>query len=101
MPEAGIHGAGTAELVTPIKINDVFDDPGAIRRLVERNGPYRTMASYLPESAVRGGPPAAFKRPGGHRCPIKAGWTWCTRRITSPWTQRPDGTGIGQVLAAV
>ena len=59
MPEAGIYGAGAAGLVTPIKINDVFDDPGAIRRLVERNGPYRTMASYLPNSAVRGGPSSA------------------------------------------
>ena len=59
MPEVVGHGAGAAGLVTPIRIDSVFDDPGVIRRLVERNGPYRTMASYLPCSAVRGGQPAA------------------------------------------
>jgi hypothetical protein len=46
-------------LVTPIRVDDVFDDPGVIRRLVQRYGPYRTMVSYLPASAVGGGPPAA------------------------------------------
>jgi hypothetical protein len=55
MPETWMQQAGAAGLVTPLKINDVFDDPSTIRRLVERNGPYRTMASYLPDSAVRGG----------------------------------------------
>jgi hypothetical protein len=35
-------------------VDGVFDDPGVIRRLVLRNGPYRTMASYLPDSGVRG-----------------------------------------------
>ena len=59
MPEVVGHGAGAAGLVTPIRIDGVFDDPGVIRRLVERNGLYRTMASYLPGSAVRGGQPAA------------------------------------------
>jgi hypothetical protein len=54
MPEVSQQGAGTAGLVTPIRVEAVFDDPGAIRRLVERNGPYRTMASFLPDSAVRG-----------------------------------------------
>ena len=54
MPEVKEQGAGTAGLATPIRVDGVFDDPGLIRRLVERNGPYRTMASYLPASAVRG-----------------------------------------------
>ena len=59
MPEAMVQGAGAAGLVTPIRIEGVFDDPGFIRGLVQRNGPYRTMVSYLPASAVRGGQPAA------------------------------------------
>jgi hypothetical protein len=46
--------AGTSGLVRPIRVDGVFDDPGAIRRLVELGGPYRTMASFLPDSAVRG-----------------------------------------------
>jgi hypothetical protein len=71
MPEAEMHVAGAAGLVTPIKINDVFTDPGAIRRLVERNGPYRTMASYLPDSAVRGGPPSAAEGVPSH---FRATW---------------------------
>ncbi len=54
MPEVKEHKAGTAGLVTPVRVDGVFDDPGAIRRLVQRNGPYRTMTSYLPGSAVRG-----------------------------------------------
>ena len=54
MPEVRQRGAGTAGLVTPIRVDGVFDDPGLIRRLVKCNGPYRTMASYLPDSAVRG-----------------------------------------------
>ena len=59
MPEVAVQGAGAAGLVTPIRIDGVFDDPGVIRRLVQSSGPYRTMASYLPASAVRGGQPAA------------------------------------------
>ncbi len=59
MPEAVAQGTGAAGLVTPIRIDSVFDDPDVIRRLVQRHGPYRTMASYLPASAVRGGHPAA------------------------------------------
>ncbi len=59
MSEVVVQGAGTAGLVTPIRIDGVFDDPGVIRRLVQCNGPYRTMVSYLPTSAVRGGQPAA------------------------------------------
>jgi hypothetical protein len=54
MPEVTEQGARPAGLATPIRVDGVFDDPGAIRRLVQRNGPYRTMASYLPDSAVRG-----------------------------------------------
>ena len=54
MPEVKEQGAGTAGLATPIRVDRVFDEPGLIRRLVERNGHYRTMASYLPASAVRG-----------------------------------------------
>jgi hypothetical protein len=51
----GAKGQGdNAGLVTPIRVDDVFDHPGDIRRLVECNGPYRTMASFLPDSAVRG-----------------------------------------------
>ena len=71
MPEAEMHVAGAAGLVTPIKINDVFADRSAIRRLVERNGPYRTMASYLPDSAVRGGPPSAAEGVPSH---FRATW---------------------------
>ena len=40
-------------VVKPIKIEAAFDDPAAIRRLVERNGPYPSIASYLPPSATR------------------------------------------------
>jgi hypothetical protein len=37
-----------------IRIEKVLDDPHVIRALVERRGPYRTLASYLPVSATRG-----------------------------------------------
>ena len=37
-----------------MKIDNVFDDPGAICRLVESNGPYRTMTSYLPKGSIGG-----------------------------------------------
>jgi hypothetical protein len=59
MREVAAQKAGAARLVTPTRIDSVFDDPGVIRRLVQRNGPYRTMVSYLPVSAVRGGQRAA------------------------------------------
>jgi len=59
MSQDVMHGAGAAGLVTPVRVDGVFDDPGVIRRLVQRNGPYPTMVSYLPASAVRGGQPAA------------------------------------------
>ena len=54
MPEVKVPWAGTAGLVTPIRVEGVFEDPDVIRRLVQRNGPYRTMATYLPGAAVRG-----------------------------------------------
>jgi hypothetical protein len=54
MPEVRKQEAGTTGLVRPIRVDGVFDDPSVIRRLVKRNGPYQTMASYLPASAVRG-----------------------------------------------
>ena len=41
-----------------IRIEKVFDDPDAVRALVARHGPYRTMASYLPVSASRGEQPS-------------------------------------------
>jgi hypothetical protein len=37
-----------------IRIEKAFDDPHVIRALVERHGPYRALASYLPVSATRG-----------------------------------------------
>jgi hypothetical protein len=37
-----------------IRIERAFDDPQAVRALVEKNGPYRALASYLPVSATRG-----------------------------------------------
>jgi hypothetical protein len=37
----------------PIKIDRAFDDPLAIRRLVEQHGPYGSIGSYLPPSATR------------------------------------------------
>ena len=44
----------------PIKIDRVFDEPAAIRRLVAANGPYRMMSSYLPQPAVGGQTTAAL-----------------------------------------
>ena len=38
----------------PIRIENAFTDPHEVRALVERNGPYRTVASYLPMSATQG-----------------------------------------------
>jgi hypothetical protein len=40
--------------MTAIRIQKVFDDPPAVRALIERHGPYRALASYLPVSATRG-----------------------------------------------
>jgi hypothetical protein len=40
-------------LVRPMRIEAAFDDPVAVRTLVEQNGPYRSIASYLPASATR------------------------------------------------
>ncbi len=89
MSEVVVQGAGTAGLVTPIRIDGVFDDPGVIRRLVQCNGPYRTMVSYLPTSAVRGGQPAAgdgvpahFRQPG--RRAAAHWWTGPRASSTTP-----------------
>jgi hypothetical protein len=54
MPRTGANQAAVAELVRPLRIEDVFDDPLAIRRMVEDHGPYPAMARYLPESDLRG-----------------------------------------------
>jgi hypothetical protein len=54
MGDVAEQGAGAAGLITPLRVDGVFDDPGFIRRMAERHGPYRTMASFLPDSAVRG-----------------------------------------------
>lgn len=43
-------------VATPIELAEAFDDPNAIRRLVLENGPYRSIASYLPPSATLGTP---------------------------------------------
>ena len=37
---------------TPIELDWAFDDPLAVRRLVEANGPYPSIASHLPPSAT-------------------------------------------------
>jgi len=71
MSAAVVHGAGAGGLAAPIRIGGVFDDPGVIRRLVQRNGPYRTMVSYLPASAVRAGQPAAGEGVPAH---FRATW---------------------------
>jgi len=47
-----------AGLVKPLRIEHVFDDPLAIRRMVEGHGPYPAMASYLP-AATRDGQPGS------------------------------------------
>ena len=59
MTEAGVQRPDRAGLLAPVRIADVFDDPDAIRRLVQRSSPYRSLASYLPDSAIRGGRTAA------------------------------------------
>jgi hypothetical protein len=41
-------------LATPIKLDGAFDDPSAVRLLVERHGPYPSIAHYLPPSATLG-----------------------------------------------
>jgi hypothetical protein len=40
--------------MSAIRIDKVFEEPLAVRALVERHGPYRALASYLPVSATRG-----------------------------------------------
>ena len=67
MPKSNRAGAGTAGLATPISVEGVFDAPGVICRLVQRNGPYLTMASYLPDAAVRGGGATGLRQQGPPR----------------------------------
>jgi hypothetical protein len=43
-------------LAKAIKIEGAFEDPHGIRKLVERHGPYPSIASYLPPSATRATP---------------------------------------------
>ena len=79
MPEVVVHGtAGAAGLVTPIRVDGVFDDPDVIRRLVQRDGPYPTMVSYLPASAVRGSQPAAGDGVPAH---FRAAWAAAGRPL--------------------
>jgi len=78
MPDVRVRGAGTAGLAAPIKVDDVFDDPGVIRRMVQRGGPYRTMASFLPSSAVRRGLPAAGEGVPAH---FRATWAAAGRPL--------------------
>ncbi len=40
-------------LARPLEVHDAFADPEAIRRLVQRSGPYPSIASYLPPAATR------------------------------------------------
>ncbi len=40
-------------LVKPMRVEAAFEDPAAIRALVEQNGPYRSIVTYLPASATR------------------------------------------------
>jgi hypothetical protein len=56
-----------------IRIERVFDDPQVIRALVETNGPYRALASYLPVSATRG-ERAATAAQGGTLPWFRATW---------------------------
>ncbi len=45
-------------MTAPIELVGVFDDPAAVRRLVETTGPYPSIASYLPASATQSVPGA-------------------------------------------
>ena len=78
MREVKEQGTGAAGLVTPARVDGLFDDPGVIRRMAERNGPYRTMASYLPDSAVPGrrATPAKACRPTSGRPGRRAAVRW-------------------------
>jgi hypothetical protein len=109
MPGVGMQGAGAAGLVRPIRVNGVFDDPGAVRRMVERNGPYRTMVSYLPDSAVRGrratagqGVPPHFRATwaaGGRPLVNGAGVILHNRRLLRAATQLFDAEVIPNTVA--
>jgi hypothetical protein len=41
----------TTTVLTPVKVESAFDDPHALRALIERHGPYRLVANYLPQSS--------------------------------------------------
>ena len=58
---------------TPIELERAFDDPDAVRRLVQRNGPYRSIASYLPPSATLA-TPGQDGTPGGQLPWFRANW---------------------------
>ncbi len=45
-------------MTVPIEVVGVFEDPAAVRRLVETTGPYPSIASYLPASATQSVPGA-------------------------------------------
>ena len=55
----------------PIELDAVFDDPSAVRRLVERHGPYPSIASYLPPSATLA---AGDEQAGGPLPWFRANW---------------------------
>lgn len=46
------EGVRMETVATPIEVDGVFDDPSAVRLLVERHGPYPSIAYYLPPSAT-------------------------------------------------
>jgi hypothetical protein len=47
------------QLPSATRLERAFDDPTAIRRLIEVNGPFASIASYLPPSATGVRPAAA------------------------------------------
>lgn len=84
MPDVRVQEAGSAGLAVPIRVHGVFYDPGAVRRAVERNGPFRTMASFLPGSAVCGRQGTAGKGVPPH---FRATWAAGGRPLV-------DGAGV-------
>lgn len=58
---------------TPIELDRAFDDPLAVRRLVEGNGPYPSIASYLPASTTLASLPGDIE-PGGELAWFRANW---------------------------
>ena len=76
-----------------IRIEKAFDDPQAVRALVENNGPYRTLAGYLPVSATRGEREATAEH-GGTLPWFRSTWAANGRQLVegaelilkNPWT---------------